>query len=365
MTTNFFNPYNGIGRFIIDLSNILKENNYRIIILTGKTTNQEKIIERNNGVLIYRSALTFKFNRGYFSLPLIKDFISIQKKVDFIYFQFPLVELLPLSILTKKTKLLQYHCLPAFVSNNLSFMITNIYFKFSFIFASLFCHKIITFTNDYFYSNFINYFFKYKTSEILPFIKYSKLNDLDNKILKKDTKPIFGFLGRICEEKGIDIIIKASNLLNKRNIDHTIFIAGDLEDLRFKKYINKILLLSQDSKSVKFIGKLTEEDKNRFLQEIHILLLPSTNSFEAFGLVQLEAMNFGKLVIASSLRGVRIPIKYTKNGLLTKINDSYDLANKMIEIIEIAKDKNKKEVINSCMKHFNYNESKNEYLKLF
>ena len=47
---------------------------------------------------------------------------------------------------------------------------------------------------------------------------------------------------------------------------------------------------------------------SNYSNEIHILLLPSTNSFEAFGLVQLEAMNFGKLVIASDISGVRVPI---------------------------------------------------------
>ena len=59
IVTNFFNPYNGIGRFIIDLSNILVENNYRVIILTGNTENKKKI-ERNKGVIIYRSNLSFK-----------------------------------------------------------------------------------------------------------------------------------------------------------------------------------------------------------------------------------------------------------------------------------------------------------------
>ena len=62
--------------------------------------------------------ITFKFNRGYFSFQLIKDFFAIQKKVDLVHFQFPLVEILPLTLLTRKTKILQYNCLPAFVPNN-------------------------------------------------------------------------------------------------------------------------------------------------------------------------------------------------------------------------------------------------------
>ena len=66
IVANFYNPYNGMGRFIIDLCKILKKNNYQIIILTGNTDNDRKI-ERKNGIIIFRSSITFRFNRGYFS----------------------------------------------------------------------------------------------------------------------------------------------------------------------------------------------------------------------------------------------------------------------------------------------------------
>ncbi|PPR46004.1 MAG: hypothetical protein CFH18_00734, partial [Alphaproteobacteria bacterium MarineAlpha5_Bin8] len=303
-------------------------------------------------------------NRGYFSFSLIKNFILIQKKVDFVYFQFPLVEILPLSLLTKKNKIIQYHCLPAFVGNNLSFIIANIYFKISFFISAILCNKIITHTNDYFYSNISNYIFRYKTTEILPFIKYTSSENLNNIVINNNL-PTFGFLGRICEEKGLELIIKSSNILNNKNIKHQIIIAGDLNDIRFKKYTEKILLLSKNSKSIKFIGKLREKDKLNFLHKIHVLLLPSTNSFEAFGLVQLEAMSIGKLVIASSLKGVRIPIQYTNNGLISKISNIDDLANQMINIIKIGKVKKSKDIIDSCMLKFNYNESTKKYLSFF
>ena len=365
IVTNFYNPYNGMGRFIIDLSKILKKNNYNIIILTGKTDKNSKKIEKNDGIIIYRSPISFRFNRGYFSLSLIKSFIGIQKKVDYVHFQFPLVEILPLTLLTKKTKILQYNCLPAFVPNSLTFIITNIYFSISVFFSMFFCNKIITHTNDYFYSKFTNYLFKYKTTEIFPFIKYSNINNLDNKILLNNKIPIFGFLGRICEEKGIEIIIQSSKILDSKHIKHQIFIAGDLLDERFKKNINRLISLSKNAKSIKFLGKLTEKEKYDFFNKIHILLIPSINSFEAFGIVQLEAMNSGKLVIASSLKGVRIPIKHTNNGYITNIKDSNDLSKKMIDIIEMAKNKSKKDVINSCNNIFDYYESINKYLSIF
>ncbi len=229
----------------------------------------------------------------------------------------------------------------------------------------LFCHKIVTHTSDYFYANKTNYLFKNKTIEIFPFIKALSIENNNIKVIQESAIPIFGFLGRICEEKGIEVIIKSSKILKNKNINHRIIIAGDLEDKRFKKYINKVINLSKNSKSIQFIGKLSEIQKSEFFEKINILLLPSTNSFEAFGIVQIEAMNFGNLVIASALNGVKIPVSLTKNGLICKINDHEDLAIKMIELIKTGKSKNKIEVINSCNKIFDYSESEKKYLELF
>ena len=57
---------------------------------------------------------------------------------------------------------------------------------------------------------------------------------------------------------------------------------------------------------------VSREGFSSIYSNLYHLLMPteisSVNSFEAFGLVQLEAMNFGKLVIASDISGVRVPI---------------------------------------------------------
>ena len=56
------------------------------------------------------------------------------------------------------------------------------------------------------------------------------------------------------------------------------------------------------------------------------------HSFEAFGIVQLEAMVHGVPVIASDLKGVRIPVKFTKNGYIFKKENSSELADCIIKI---------------------------------
>ena len=173
-----------------------------------------------------------------------------------------------------------------------------------------------------------------------------------------------GYLGRLSEEKGIDNLVRASAILNHKNINHTLSIAGDLLDRRFKNYIHQIKKLCEQNRSIKFIGKITEKEKNNFFEEIDILILPSINSFEALGIVQLEAMTYGVPVIASDLPGVRVPILKTGNGYLFRAGDTNDLVEKIL-ILKSKKFGNKQKIQKNCLKYFNKEEFEKKSLNLF
>ena len=75
-------------------------------------------------------------------------------------------------------------------------------------------------------------------------------------------------------------------------------------------------------------------------------------------------MSYGKLVIASDLKGVRIPVNLTNNGLIIKDINSQQIAKKIIECTELAKIKTKKEVIDSLSIYFNELSFEKNYLNL-
>ena len=84
---------------------------------------------------------------------------------------------------------------------------------------------------------------------------------------------------------------------------------------------------------MEFLGKISDEELPRIYQQADLLVLPSINKNEAFGLVLLEAMACGVPVIASDLPGVRTVFEDGRQGLLCKPGDVSDLKNKIEEIL--------------------------------
>ena len=71
-----------------------------------------------------------------------------------------------------------------------------------------------------------------------------------------------------------------------------------------------------------------------FFKESEVIVLPSLNSTESYGIVQVEAMTSGTPVVASDLPGVRIPVQLTGSGLIVPPGDASALASALIEILQ-------------------------------
>ena len=75
-----------------------------------------------------------------------------------------------------------------------------------------------------------------------------------------------------------------------------------------------------------------------YYPNLDLLVLPSLNSTEAFGLVQIEAMMNGIPCIASNLPGVRQPVKMHSMGEIIEIGNSKELSAAIIKILKNPKD---------------------------
>lgn len=105
------------------------------------------------------------------------------------------------------------------------------------------------------------------------------------------------FIGRLVWYKGCDVLIKAFARMKEKNCRLVLVGGGPLEQ-ELKALAGRLA-----PGRVEFAGRISEEEKMGRLEACDFLVLPSVSQAEAFGLVQIEAMAFGKPVINTRLPG--------------------------------------------------------------
>jgi rhamnosyl/mannosyltransferase len=102
------------------------------------------------------------------------------------------------------------------------------------------------------------------------------------------------FAGRLVYYKGVDILVDAMRWVYGAEL--FIVGSGPLEKGLRKKAVKYGLL-----DKIHFLGTATREELLAALNGCDIFVFPSTAKSEAFGIVQLEAMHYGKPVINTNL----------------------------------------------------------------
>lgn len=137
-----------------------------------------------------------------------------------------------------------------------------------------------------------------------------------------------GMVGRIARQKSLDTLIAAlpqAGALLGRPLRLDLVgpgesVIGEAEWAR----LMPVVAASEDR--IRALGVLSEGDLLRFYREIDLLVLPSQDRLESFGLVQVEAMTQGTPVVACDLPGIRTPIARTGFGRLVPPGDSAAMA---------------------------------------
>ncbi|KKR54654.1 MAG: Glycosyltransferase (Modular protein) [Parcubacteria group bacterium GW2011_GWA2_40_23] len=129
--------------------------------------------------------------------------------------------------------------------------------------------------------------------------------------------------------KGVDCLIDAIKTIEALNIKALIIGAGNLKT----QYQDKVRALALEDR-IKFAGYVSNEDLPKYYNLADVVILPSINKNEAFGIVLIEALACGKPIMASNLRGVRCVVENNLNGLLLEPNDPQDIVEKIISLYQ-------------------------------
>jgi glycosyltransferase involved in cell wall biosynthesis len=157
--------------------------------------------------------------------------------------------------------------------------------------------------------------------------------DLPEKIPElKFTKNIL-YAGRLSKEKGVNYLIKAMVIVKQNVPEAKLLIAGDGKE---KEKLEKIVKNFELENNVKFLGWLSKEQLKKLYKDVDFIVLPSIWQ-EPFGLTGLEAMSYGRPVIAFDVGGIKEYVDNGENGFLVKVFGVETLAERMIELLENEK----------------------------
>jgi glycosyltransferase involved in cell wall biosynthesis len=148
--------------------------------------------------------------------------------------------------------------------------------------------------------------------------------------------PVIGMAARFAAEKGVEVLLDAMPAVLENFPKAQVLFAGQYENvLGEQAYANRLMPRIKEYEAKghwRFLGVLNPVQMAAFYPNLDALIVPSLNSTEAFGLVQIEAMMNNVPCVASSLPGVRRPVQMTGMGEVVPIGDSAALSQALIKI---------------------------------
>lgn len=191
-----------------------------------------------------------------------------------------------------------------------------------------------------FYKENTNYFIENKSSVVSNAIDVESINNIElfnSEGLKKEysipkEKVVLGFVGRLCEIKGIIPFIKRIAIDKKEFKDCKILLVGSGNK---EKEIRR-LIKELDIEDL-FVLTGFQENVYKFYNIIDIFFIPSL--YEGLPMVLLEAMAFKKPVVSMNVGSISEVIN-EENGKLIDIGDYKEFTKQLVEI------KNNRELIN-------------------
>jgi glycosyltransferase involved in cell wall biosynthesis len=146
--------------------------------------------------------------------------------------------------------------------------------------------------------------------------------------IPRSAVPLIGMLGRLKKYKSVDHLLEAFVIVRQQIPDARLVIVGDGDDKPRLMDQSKQLQIQE---SVTFTGFVSEEEKIKLLNQIHLAV--NTSAKEGWGLTVIEANACGTPTISSNVQGLRDAVNDGETGILYEYGNREQLAEKIILLL--------------------------------
>lgn len=342
----YYRPHtSGLTIYAERLAIAMAKRGHQVTVLTSQYDKSLPLEEVVDGVKIIRVPVLFRISKGVIMPSFGRMATKLVRENDWIQLHLPQFDAAGVALrgrLQKKPTIITYHCDVQLPSGILSWAANTAVDIMNRI-AGWATHGLVTYTRDYAdHSPYLRRFLsKLRTilpPVVLPAVSRDEIRNFYQEHNLPEKKPVLGIAVRFATEKGVEVLLDALPAILSRFPDCQVWFAGPYQNIIGEEaYAARLMPRIHDYEKAgtwHFLGNLSPVEMAKFYPNLDVHILPSLNSTEAFGLVQIEAMMNGTPCVTSALPGVRQPIALHGMGEIFPIGDSKALAENVIKVLE-------------------------------
>jgi len=338
----YYRPYvSGVTVYVERLAHAWARAGHQVTVLTSQYAPDLPRRETIDGVNVVRVPVMFRVSKGVIMPTIGREATREVRAFDVLSLHLPQFDAAGIAIrgrLQHKPVVLTYHCdlrlpagllsLPAMLAVALANRI-----------AAAAADVVVAYTEDYArHSPFLSRQ-KAKLRVIPPPVEVAQPTPEAQAAFRRSLNgggPTIGMAARLATEKGVEYVVEAMPRILERHPRARVLFAGQHENvLGEAEYARRLApLIAGLGEHWKFLGVLDPQHMAMFFGACDVTVLPSLNSTESFGLVQIESMLCGTPVVASDLPGVRQPVLTTGMGRIVPRRNAAALAAAVLEVLD-------------------------------
>ena len=344
LALTYYRPHtSGLTIYAERLARALAERGHQVTVLTSQYDKTLPRSEETAGVQVVRVPVAFRVSKGVIMPTFGAVAWQLVRAHDVLSLHLPQFDASGLAArgrLLKRPVTLTYHCDLQLPPSLFSRVVDKVVFG-SNVAAAQFADAIVAYTQDYathspFLSRYLNKVKVIPPPVHVPDVTPEEIVAFRARWNLQPAQRVIGFAARLATEKGVEVMLDALPRVLQAHPDARVLFAGPYQNvLGEEAYARRILpLVEQNHDHWTFLGVLNPREMAAFFHTCDVTVLPSLNSTESFGLVQVEGMLCGAPSIASALPGVRQPVRMTGMGEVVAIGDSAELAEAVIRVLD-------------------------------
>ena len=338
----YYRPYvSGLTVYVERLSRAWVRAGHPVTVLTSQYAPDLPLQEDLDGVRVVRVPVAFRVSKGVIMPAFGREATRQVRRHDVVSLHLPQFDAAGIALrgrLGRKPVVLTYHCdlrLPGGLLSAPAMAAVGAANRI----AGAFADAVVSYTEDYALHSAYLSRQTAKLRVIPPPVEVAEPSAEAQAAFRREIDggaPKIGMAARLATEKGVEYVVEAMPRILERHPQARVLFAGPYRDvLGEAEYARRLApLIAGLGEHWKFLGVLDPPEMALFFRACDVTVLPSLNSTESFGLVQIESMLCGTPVVASDLPGVRQPVRTTGMGRLVPRRDAAALAAAVLEVLD-------------------------------